>query len=120
VAVVSRPELIGVSSAIQEAEIAGLTDREQDDVIKRAAEDVTEKLRKFVGGVGTYRDRPLVFEVTGPHEDPIQGRIHVHTVAGYFDLDTLPTDCDAYQVHVVGTPGITTGGVRPDTNTPKD
>lgn len=96
----ARPEMLGVSSAIRDSEIASLTDAEQDRVIAEEGQRLQRELGKFVGGVEPYKGRPLVFDVKGPVQDPLQGIIHVHTVAGYFDLDRLPNDCEAYRVHV--------------------
>lgn len=91
---------IGVSSAIRNDQIDGLTDPEQDELIKRESNRLEGELREFVGLAVPRGD--LVFNVTGPHEDPIQGRIWVHTMAGHFALDELPANCPAYRVHVTG------------------
>jgi hypothetical protein len=29
------------------------------------------------------------FYVTGPHQDPLLGRVHVHTMTAWFDLDRM-------------------------------
>jgi hypothetical protein len=103
----ARPELLGVSSAIRDSEVAPLTDAEQDRLIAEEAQRLQRELGKFVGGVEPYKGRPLVFDVKGPMTDPLQGVIHVHTVAGYFDLDRLPTDCEAYRTHVMAGDDVT-------------
>lgn len=92
-------EMIGVTSAIKMADVRDMGgDAAQDMFIREAAKDLEQKLHRFVGGARPRGE--FVFQVTGPHDDPIQGLIYVHTLAAPFDLDRLPTDCDAYRVHV--------------------
>lgn len=102
-----RPELIGVSKTVKDFDVNTLTDDEQDQFIQEVLKGCAEDLRRLVMDA-----RPLsefVATVTGPHNDPIQGMIHVHTVAAHFDLDTLDTNSDAYQVHVGKAEGTTEG-----------
>lgn len=108
----ARVELVGISKAIKETEVAHLTDAEQDDTIKRVADMMEGELRTFVAGARPDRDRPLMFVVRGPFNDPIQGTIHVHTMAGWFDLDDLPRDSDAYRVHVLEAAGAQQGATH--------
>lgn len=93
-------KFIGVSSAIRNDQIDGLTDPEQDELIKAESQRLERALREFVGLA--HPKGQLVFTVTGPHDDPLQGRIWVHTMAGHFALDDLPLGCEAYRVHVTG------------------
>lgn len=109
----ARVELVGVTKVIRDAEIRGLTDAEQDDTIKRVAEALETDLRRFVLDARPDRNRPLIFDVKGPFSDPIQGVIHSHTLAGWFDLDALPRESDAYRVHVLEAPGATEGNTQP-------
>lgn len=91
--------MVGVSSAIRMSDVQTMGgDAAQDYFIREAAQDLQAKLQRFVGGA-TPRGE-FVFQVQGPHDDPLQGMIYVHTLAAPFDLDALPTDCDAYRVHV--------------------
>lgn len=113
----ARPELVGVTSAIRDSEIRGLTDAEQDRVIAEEAQRLQRLFKDFVGGTRPYKDRPLAFQVTGPHDDPLQGKIHVHTVTGWVDLDLLPNDCEAYRVHVQAG-GDVTVQAKPETVQP--
>jgi hypothetical protein len=99
-ATASGVKMIGVSSAIQEWQIAPLSDPEQDELIRREALRLEKELREFVGLAFPRGD--LIVQVTGPHDDPLQGRIWTHTVAGNFALDDLPPNCGAYRVHVTG------------------
>lgn len=99
--------MIGVTKAVKDFEVAGLTDAEQDEYIGHVLKGCAADLEIFTRGA-----RPLsefVASVTGPHDDPIQGTIHVHTVAAKFDLDTLDPDSDAYRVHVLEADGVTEG-----------
>lgn len=105
-----RPEMIGVTMAVKDFEVAGLSDADQDAYqhhVLWGPDGCADRLGRFVGAVRPLSE--LVASVTGPHNDPIQGMIHAHTVAGKFDLDTLPTDSDAYRVHVLEAEGVTEG-----------
>lgn len=93
-----------MSASIQETEVNHLTDAEQDELIARVAKKLVDDLQKFVGGARPRSE--FKFWVTGPHEDPIQGRIHVHHLAAKFDLDELPNTCGAYRTHVMDQPGV--------------
>lgn len=94
-----KPEMMGVTSAVKMADVQDMGgDAAQDRFIRECAVDLEQKLRRFVGDARPAGD--AVFQVTGPHSDPLQGLIYVHTLAAPFDPDTLPTDCDAYRVHV--------------------
>lgn len=91
-------KFIGVSAAVREDQINHLTESEQDEFIKTVAIRLEAELRMMVADARPLGD--LVFQVQGPFEDPIQGRIHTHILAGWFDLDRLPTDCLAYKTYV--------------------
>ena len=92
--------MIGVSSMIRNDQINTLNDAEQDDLIKREAARLEGELRDFVGNAHPRGD--LIFQVQGPYDDPLQGRVWVHVLAGHFALDDLPEGCGAYKVHVLG------------------
>lgn len=93
-------KFIGVSSMIRNDQIADLSDGEQDELIKREALRLEGELREFVGLAHPRGE--LIFQVQGPYEDPLQGRVWTHTMAGHFALDDLPEKCGAYRVHVLG------------------
>lgn len=84
--------------SVRDNDIRHLTDAEQDTFIKSVAEDLTGQLRRMVMDQRPLRD--LAFWVVGPVDDPLQGIIHVHHLAGSFDLDTLPVESDAYKTHL--------------------
>lgn len=90
--------LMGVSSSVRDWEVARMTDAAQDDMIRRESARLEAELQAFVGGARPKGD--LIFTVRGPHSDPIQGNIHIHTMAGHFDTDDLPAQCPAYLVYV--------------------
>lgn len=106
-----RAELVGVSKAVRESEVYMLSDREQDEFIREVALALTEDLRKFTGDAMPLSE--AAFQVSGPHPDPLQGLIHVHTLAAQYDLDALPRDSDAYRVHVLEADGTTQGNTQP-------
>jgi hypothetical protein len=92
--------MIGISKVVQMTQIEHLSTWEQDEHIARVIKSCEIDLGEFVGG-----DRPigdLVASVTGPHSDPLLGQIYVHTVAGRFEVDTLPLGCNARKVYVTG------------------
>lgn len=88
-----RKGILGVTLAMPDRDVYLLNDDEQDVLIAQVGEHLTEELRKFVGGAPPLS--PLRYQVTGPHDDPIQGPIHVHTLVAEFDLDALPLGCAA-------------------------
>lgn len=93
--------LVGVSSTIKLDDVQDMaSDRDQDDFIKEVAADLEKKLRDMVADARPVS--PLAFQVTGPHTDPIQGVIWVHTLTGQFDLDLLPPTCEAVRIHREG------------------
>lgn len=99
--------MIGVSKSVKDSDVAGLTDDAQDQYIAQVLKACASDLHRLVGGALPLSD--FAASVTGPHDDPIQGMIHVHTVAAQFDLDQLPPECDAYRVHVGTADGVTEG-----------
>lgn len=97
-----RAQLIGVSATVREDQINHLTPRAQDEFIREVGQHLEQELRKFTNDARPLGD--LAFQVTGPHLDPIQGRCHVHTLAGNFDLDTLSPESAAYLTYVTNGP----------------
>lgn len=91
--------LLGVSSTITLHDVKGMTEPEQDAFITEVAKDMQNRLRDMVAGRQPAKGTDLVFQVTGPHSDPLQGTIWVHTLAGHFDLDDLPPECEAVRIH---------------------
>lgn len=92
---------VGASSTIPLHDVQGMgSDAAQDAFIKEAATHLQQKLRDMVADARPIGD--LVFQVTGPHEDPLQGTIYVHTILGNFDMDTLSPTCEAYRIHHEG------------------
>lgn len=80
--------------AVKEFDVRGLTDREQDEFIKTVAEKMTAEMRARVKDAPAVSD--VSFLITGPHNDPLQGLIHVHQIACWFDLDDMPRDAPFY------------------------
>lgn len=93
-----RKQFLGVSIAVKDADVADLTDGEQDVFIREVATKMAPMLREYVKDTPPLSGTDLVFDVTGPHDDPLQGHIHVHTLSGWFDIDAIPTDAPAYLV----------------------
>lgn len=100
--------MIGVSKAVKDSDVRHATDAEQDAYIREVAVALSVELRMFTGEAMPISE--ATFEVKGPVDDPLQGLIHVHTLAAHYDLDTLPTDSDAYAVHVGRAQGSTDQG----------
>lgn len=96
-------QTVGVSCTIKESDTNHATPAEQDRYIAEVAQRLVGDLRRFVADARPRSE--FKFWVTGPHDDPLQGLIHVHHLAAAFDMDTLPTDCDAYRVHTTTAPG---------------
>lgn len=90
--------LMGVSKSVRHDQIRDLSDAEQDDLIREIGNLLEVELREFVKGAPHVGD--LVYEVQGPYDDPLQGKVYVHTMAGNFDLDRLDHSSQAYITHV--------------------
>lgn len=103
--------MIGVTKAVRDQDVFLLSDDDQDSYIKTVLEACTADLARFTGNARPLSD--FVASVTGPHDDPLQGPIHVHTVAAKFDLDALAPETDAYRVHVLEAAGATQGEAPP-------
>lgn len=71
--------------------------------VRDLAEQAQHALRTFVGGIPM--EGPLAVNLAGPVDDPLQGPIFGLTVAGPFDADRLPADCDAYVAYNGGQGG---------------
>jgi PIN domain nuclease of toxin-antitoxin system len=84
-----------------------LDDEAQDQFIAEVLKSCARDLEIFTRGARPMSE--FVASVTGPHDDPIQGMIHAHTIAAKFDLDTLDPASDAYRVHVLEADGVTEG-----------
>jgi len=95
-------KLIGVSRVVPHAQVKDLSPSSQDSLIRDVLNLCEADLKGMVGGIQPVG--PLSATVTGPHDDTLQGPIHVHTVAGYFRTDDLPRDSHAYVLHVTGGP----------------
>lgn len=93
-------KLIGVARAVQHSQIESMPDGQQDSLIRDVLALCQADLKTMVGGVQPLG--PLAGTVTGPHSDTILGPIHTLTVAGYFRIADLPSDCQAYVLHVTG------------------
>ena len=91
---------IGVSKAVREDEVAHLPDATQDGWIATILAACATDLEDFVGHARPREE--IKWSVTGPHDDPIQGKIFVHKVSAMFDLDDLPSSAPAYRVYVHG------------------
>lgn len=76
--------------AVKDDDTYRLTDREQDQFIHEVAQKMQREMRERVKDARPISD--IGFTVTGPHSDPIQGNIHVHTIHAWFDLDQMPAD----------------------------
>lgn len=106
---------VGVSMSVKDSDVAGLSDALQDQFIAEVAENLTRQLRKMV--LDTRPRSDFRFWVTGPHNDPLQGMIHVHHLVAKFDLDQLPTESDAYRTAMTGeapSPKVIMPGPRPE------
>lgn len=75
---------------IQEHEINDLSPAEQDEFIKEVAQDMGRDMRQRTKDAFPLSE--VGFQVTGPHSDPIMGRVHVHMMTAWFDLDTMDTE----------------------------
>lgn len=76
--------------SVKDFDVRDLNDREQDEFIKEVAESMARDFRERTKDTPPLGD--AAFWVTGPHNDPIQGIIHVHNLAVWVDLDRVPTD----------------------------
>ena len=77
--------------AVKDFDVARLTDREQDQFIREVNESMVADMRERTKDArpegGTFS-----LWVTGPHTDPLQGIVHVHHIAAWYDLDTMAAD----------------------------
>ena len=77
--------------AVKDDDVYRLTDREQDDFIRDVNASMVREMRERTKDAkpegGTFS-----LWVTGPHSDPLLGAVHVHHIAAWFDLDTMPAD----------------------------
>ena len=76
--------------SVKDFDVADLSDREQDEFIKEVAQAMSREFRERTKDTPPLGD--ATFWVTGPHNDPIQGLIHVHNLAVWVDLDRMPAD----------------------------
>ena len=76
--------------AVKEFDVRNLSDREQDEFIKEVAQSMARDFRERTKDTPALGDAK--FWVTGPHNDPIQGLVHVHNLAVWVDLDAMPHD----------------------------
>lgn len=86
---------------VREDDVYRLSDSEQDHFIAEVAKGMAKEMEER-----TKQARPIgdvAFTVTGPHDDPIQGLIHVHTISAWYDLDKVAADApfrvDFIQAH---------------------
>lgn len=77
--------------AVKDDDVYGLTDREQDDFIQSVNEAMVRDMRERTKDAKPEGGQFTLY-VTGPHRDPLLGAVHVHHLAAWFDLDTMPTD----------------------------
>lgn len=80
--------------SVRESDVYALSDRDQDEFIKEVAQGMGREMRERTKDAIPLSE--VVFQVTGPHNDPIQGLIHVHTMACWFDLDKMARDAPFY------------------------
>lgn len=77
--------------SVKDDDVYRLTDAEQDHFIREVNDAMVQEMRQRTKDArpegGTFS-----LWVTGPHNDPIQGVVHVHHIAAWYDLDTLPAD----------------------------
>lgn len=92
----------GVSAAVQASTLDGLGRHEITGLFRDLAEQLQPELRRHVGDVGP-KATPVV-RISGPHSDPLQGRIYVISLAVPVETDDLPTDCSARQALVRDVP----------------
>lgn len=92
--------LVGVSRAVRHDQVEHLSKADQDSLIRDVLTACETDLKRMVADVPPLG--ALTATVTGPHDDTIQGPIHLHNVVGYFPIDKLPVDCEAYKIHVEG------------------
>jgi len=104
---VSRRVQYVSQKAVKEFDVRNLSDREQDDFIKRVAEGMAQDMRERVKDAPPKSD--VSFTVEGPFQDPIQGLVHVHTMACWFDLDEMARDAPFYLDAVAATQQENTG-----------
>lgn len=77
--------------AVKDDDVYRLTDAEQDWFIKDLGDKMIQDMRERVKDSRPLQDA-VSYWVTGPHADPLQGNIHVHHIAAWFDLDTMAPD----------------------------
>lgn len=72
---------------IQEHEINDLSPAEQDEFIKEVAQAMGRDMRERTRDAMPLSE--VGFQVTGPHHHQIMGKVHVHTMAAWYDLDRM-------------------------------
>lgn len=86
---------------VREDDVYRLTDAEQDQFIAEVAKGMAREMEERTKGARPIGD--VAFTVVGPHNDPIQGLIHVHTISAWYDLDKVAADApfrlDFIQAH---------------------
>lgn len=77
--------------AVPDHEVRDLTNDQQDQFIAELNDQMVRDMRTRTKDAkpegGTFS-----LWVTGPHDDPLQGTVHVHNIAAWFDLDTMAHD----------------------------
>lgn len=77
--------------AVKDDDVYRLSDHDQDEFITEVNAAMVREMRMATKDAkpegGTFS-----LWVTGPHSDPLQGTIHVHHIAAWFDLDAMPAD----------------------------
>jgi hypothetical protein len=77
--------------AVKDDDVYRLSDSDQDRLIQEVNESMVRDMRERTKDAqpegGTFS-----LWVTGPHQDPLQGTIHVHHIAAWYDLDKMQAD----------------------------
>lgn len=77
--------------AVKDDDVYRLTDREQDEFIREVNAAMVREMRERTKDAQPEGGTFSVW-VTGPHSDPLQGNVHVHHIAAWYDLDKMPAD----------------------------
>lgn len=96
----TRITQMGLTVAVPAKYVDGLTPQDLRRELQDLGEQAQPALRHYVGGIDPAG--PLAVDWAGPVDDPLQGLIYALTLAGPFDADRLPVDCQAYLDHSVG------------------
>lgn len=79
--------------SVKDFDVNDLSPREQDDFIHEVSALMVREMRQRTKDAEPLGGTFSVW-VTGPHHDPLQGTVHVHHIAAWFDLDAMAPEAE--------------------------